>query len=344
MGRNNKSYYKDLKQQITDRYTGMLAIGESKKEAILKGTDKDKIFSYSTYHSYKKHAFYFADYLKQTHPECTTLSKADKYVKEWLEKRSEQVNSKGEKLSAWTIQLEAKAMGKLFGIEPGDKNYFEAPKRERQDIKRSRGDTERDRHFSEKNNDEFVKFCKGTGCRRNIMEKLQGKDLISREEMEKKVEDYDKKADITDKERKDRDNLKDALKQFPDQTDFLHHRTDKGGRDRYAPIIGPDKEKIIERMKETAPDDKVWKHVPGNADIHSYRGEYATQIYKGYARQIKDIPHVITEKDRKVQKEVYTCRKDEKGKKLDKVAMEKASKALGHNRLEIVANNYLRGI
>ena len=100
----------------------------------------------------------------------------------------------------------------------------------------------------------------------------------------------------------------------------------------------------MERMKETAPDDKVWKHVPGNADIHSYRGEYATQIYKGYARQIKDIPHVITEKDRKVQKEVYTCRKDEKGKKLDKVAMEKASKALGHNRLEIVANNYLRGI
>ena len=344
MGRRDKSYHKDLKQQITERFTGMLAIGESKREAIQNGTDKDKIFSYSTYHSYRKHANYFANYIKENHPECTTLDKAERYAKEWLEKRSKQVNSKGEKLSAWTIQLEAKSLGKLFGIEPGDKNYFEAPKRERQDIKRSRGDAERDRHFSEKNHDELVKFCKGTGCRRNIMEKLQGKDYITKEEMEKKVETYDAKAVLTDKERIDRDNLKDALKEFPDQTDFLHHRTDKGGRDRYSPIVGPNKDKIIERMKNTAPDDKVWKHVPGNADIHSYRGEYATRVYKGYAREIKDIPHEITEKGRKVQKEVYTCRKDEKGKKLDKVAMIKASKALGHNRLEIVANNYLRGI
>lgn len=344
MGRRDKSYHKDLKQQITERFTGMLAIGESKKEAIQNGSDKDKIFSYNTYHSYRKHANYFANYIKEAHPECTTLDKAERYATEWLQKRSEQVNSKGEKLSAWTIQLEAKALGKLFGIEPGDKNYFEAPKRERQDIKRSRSDVARDRHFSEKNNAEFVKFCKGTGCRRNIMEKLQGKDLISKEEMEKRVEIYDRKAVLTEKECIDRDNLKDALKQFPDQTDFLHHRTDKGGRDRYAPIVGPDKERIIERMKETAPDDKVWKHVPGNADIHSYRGDYATRIYKSYARPIKEIPHEITEKGRKVQTEVYTCRKDEKGKKLDKVAMEKASKALGHNRLEIVANNYLRGI
>lgn len=44
------------------------------------------------------------------------------------------------------------------------------------------------------------------------------------------------------------------------------------------------------------------------------------------------------------QSEVYTCRKDEAGKKLDKTAMLVCSKALGHNRIEVVANNYIRGL
>ena len=47
---------------------------------------------------------------------------------------------------------------------------------------------------------------------------------------------------------------------------------------------------------------------------------------------------------RKFQSDVYTCRKDESGKKLDKKAMLICSKALGHNRIEVVANNYIRGL
>ncbi|MGM9400725.1 hypothetical protein ACTAZJ_23320, partial [Flavonifractor plautii] len=51
-------------------------------------------------------------------------------------------------------------MGKLYGISPDDENYFKPPKRNREDIKRSRGDRVRDRHFSKTNNDELIKFCK----------------------------------------------------------------------------------------------------------------------------------------------------------------------------------------
>ena len=61
----------------------------------------------------------------------------------------------------------AKTMGKLYGISPDDENYFKPPKRNREDIKRSRGDRVRDRHFSKTNNDELIKFCKGTGLRRS---------------------------------------------------------------------------------------------------------------------------------------------------------------------------------
>ena len=47
---------------------------------------------------------------------------------------------------------------------------------------------------------------------------------------------------------------------------------------------------------------------------------------------------------KKYQSEVYTCRNDEAGRKMDRKAMVMGTKALGHNRLEIIANNYIRGL
>lgn len=123
LGRKNKKYYKDLHQQAYDRLTGMQAFGESKKEAVKNGTDGQKIFSFNTYQSYWKHTKYFLSYIKEKHPECTTLKSAKKYVNEWLQARADQG------LSAWTVQLEAKALGKLYGINPEDENYFNPPKR-----------------------------------------------------------------------------------------------------------------------------------------------------------------------------------------------------------------------
>ena len=87
MGRKNKSYSKDLHQQAYDRLTGMQAFGESKREAVANGTDRDKIFSVNTYKTYWKHTKYFIAYIKEHNPECTTLKKAKKYVNEWLQHR-----------------------------------------------------------------------------------------------------------------------------------------------------------------------------------------------------------------------------------------------------------------
>ena len=110
MGRKNKSYSKDLHQQAYEKLTSMLALGESKREAVLNGTADDKIFSVNTYKTYWKHIKYFLKYVKEKYPECTTLKKAKRYVNEWLQVRVDQ------DLSAWTIQAEAKALGKLYGI------------------------------------------------------------------------------------------------------------------------------------------------------------------------------------------------------------------------------------
>ena len=105
-------------------------------------------------------------------------------------------------------------------------------------------------------------------------------------------------------------------------------------------------EQIVERMKNITPDEKVWQHVNENADIHSYRAEYATTMYRAYARNIEDIPYdrVNRGTGKRFQSEVYVCRKDEAGRKLDKAAMLLCSKALGHNRISVVADNYIRGL
>ena len=340
MGRKNKAYSKDLHQQAYDRLKGMQAFGESKKEAVANGTEKDKIFSFNTYKAYWKHIKYFIKYIKEQHPECTTLKSARKYVNEWLQVRTDQ------DLSAWTIQLEAKAMGKLYGISPDDDNYFKPPKRKREDIKRSRGVRVRDKHFSKTNNDELIRFCKGTGLRRSELGELRGKDLVTKAQIDAEISQLESRpaSDLTPADTKRLGMLQDT-RLFPVEY-FTHVRNGKGGRERLSPIIGPDAGQIIERMQSTPSEEKVWQHVHQSADIHGYRAEYATAIYKAHARAIEDIPYdrVNRGTGRRYQSQVYTCRKDEAGRKLDKAAMLVCSKALGHNRISVVADNYIRGL
>ena len=330
MGRKDTEYSKKLHDQAYNRLTSMLSFGESKVKAKQDGSIQDKIFSRNTYKTYWKHIKYYLSYLKENHPECTTLKKARTYVGEWLKIREE------EGLSAWTIQTEAKALGKLFGITPYDRDYYDPPKRRREDIKRSRLPAERDKHFSEANNHEFICFCKSLGPRASEFEKLKGKDLLRREDIIK----AEAEAGESSRYKK---AYKDALL-FDNE--YYVHLIGKGGRERFSPIIGEYADMTIARMKATPPEEKVWLNVPSNADTHSYRAEYATSIYRKYARDIDTIPKDKVNKGtgKMYQSEVYVCRKDEKGKKLDKRAMLMASKALGHNRIDIVANNYIRGL
>lgn len=340
MGRRNKAYSKDLHQQAYDRLTAMQSFGESKRDAKENGTDREKIFSFNTYKAYWKHTKYFIQYIKENHPDCTTLKSARKYVNEWLQTRADQG------LSAWTVQLEAKAMGKLYGISPDDEKYFKPPKRNRADIKRSRGDKVRDRHFSITNNDELIKFCRGTGLRRGELSELRGGELRTKEQIEQEIS----KIEAIQEPEKSKEDLRrlQVLKdtRLFDSEYYVYVRNGKGGRERLSPIVGKNIEQIVERIRNTPEGEKVWQHVHKSADIHGYRAEYATAIYKAHARAIEEIPYdrVNRGTGRRYQSQVYTCRKDEAGKKLDKAAMLICSKALGHNRISVVADNYIRGL
>ena len=341
MGRRNKSYTKDMHQQAYDKLTGMQAFGDSKKDdkAYDREHDTDivsgKIYSFNTYKTYWKHIKYFIKWVKEKYPKCTTLKKAKKYVPEWLQTRVDQG------LSAWTVQTEAAALNKLYQIKKDDPDRFQPPRRRKEDIVRSRGPKVRDEHFSETNNEELINFCKGCGFRRGVLEKLKGSDL------------YDRNSVVTAFEKaKSEDNkimikaCADALRTFPDKEYFILHRKDKGGKTRISPIVGPNTEKIVERMRNTKPNELVWKYVSSNCDVHGYRADYATMLYNQYARPIERLNFrtKIRCADGKYRSEMYACRGDEKGKKLDRIAMGVVSIALGHNREDTSIGNYIHDL
>lgn len=342
MGHKKKgSDTRDLHQQAYDRLKGMQHFGDSKSADKKYDRDHDtdtisgKIYSVSTYKTYWKHTKYFLKWIQENHPEVRKLDKAQKYVPEWLQTRVDA------KLSAWTVQTEAAALNKLYGIKTDDPKRFQPPQRRKEDIVRSRGTKKRDAHFSEAKNEELVNFCKGCGFRRGVLEKLKGSDYYDRAKIEVAME----------KARVDGDAAMvkacaDALNTFPDQQHFVLHRRDKGGKTRISPIVGPNVDRIVERMKATDPDGLVWQYVSSNCDVHGYRADYATYLYKLYARPIESLrfSNKIRCADGKYRSEIYTCRGDEKGKKLDRRAIGIISIALGHNREDTAISNYVRNI
>ena len=55
--------------------------------------------------------------------------------------------------------------------------------------------------------------------------------------------------------------------------------------------MGPHKDEVIRRMQNTAPNDLVWNYINSNCDVHGYRSDYATYLYKLYARPIKSLDY-----------------------------------------------------
>lgn len=109
----------------------------------------------------------------------------------------------------------------------------------------------------------------------------------------------------------------------------------KGGKKRWVPFCGtPKEEKLVVDLMTQASATKVFPYVHSKADIHGYRSVYACKLYKSLARPIETLK--LSEK--------YVCRKDKAGVVYDREAMAIVSRALGHNRISVIANSYLHNI
>lgn len=319
-----KNYQKSLKQQVYEKFASMRAFGESKHDAKKDGTDKEKIFSTKTEKVYRTHMNQFCEWLKDKYPQCSSLKRAEKYSLEYLKERE----SRG--LSAYTLHTDAAAIRKFYQQEITDKYYYSPPARHRSDVKNSRLPAARDSHFSEEKNKLLCHFAEGTGLRRSELTQIRGGDLFTIDDIKSMIGGR-AKADAM---------LFDGKYQY-----FIHvrHGVGKGGRERFAPITKYESE-IVAKMTEREPDKKVWSHVHNAMNTHEFRARYATDLYNKYARDYDDIPYdrVNAGSGARYKSEVYYCRGDEYGRRLDRVAMELSQKALGHNRIYEFAKSYLR--
>lgn len=272
---------------------------------------KNKIYSYVTYKNYKRSCYKLADYLYKNHKEVRQLKDLKiKHVNNYLQ----YMVVKG--YSAPTINSSKAAIAKLMQIS--SKEFLQTPRVKRENITRSRGMKERDKHISKETENYYAKFTTAIGGRRSEMEELRGTDLVIKT---LKVELKDKHGNKY---------VKVLSNKYPQ----VKIRNGKGGKERFAPIFARNKEELTEIINtfKVAGDSKVFEKLPSHFDNHFYRGQYAKRAYKKFSRPIREINN---------KKEIYFCRGDKAGEAYDRKAMLMTSKFLGHNRVDVIARHYL---
>ncbi|HEM4105612.1 hypothetical protein HO581_10325 [Streptococcus suis] len=235
----------------------------------------------------------FSEFVAE-HSDGTDLETLDdilKYADEYIAFKM------GQGLSAWTLTTYKAHLGKVFNLPTT--HFIPTPPRERKNAKRSRRETESDRHISKKKRDFFERVGGALGLRREELEKIKGTALATRRA----------------------------------KNGFWHiHVTEgtKAGKDRWAPILAnsPEEEAEILDYFRKAGSDYVFsgKHgthrVPKKLDEHAHRAIYAKRIYLLYA---KDPATLKNHQKTRLRKEL-------RGYVLDKAAEQKVSDVLGHNR------------
>ena len=274
------------------RLQAMLKAGMGSKRSKDKAEadTKNKIYSKATFETYKQQFRHFADWLEKAHPEAFTLEDARGFVDEYLRHLIELERS------AYSISTAKAAIAKIMGVEATQ--FIATPPRLRADIKRSRGVAERDKHISDKKEEELARFTSATGLRRKEMTMITAEDLF-----------------------------------FENGQAYLNvTKGTKGGKSRVAKIVGKTEEETKDIVKWIqSKEGRLFNKLSSNYDNHYYRATYANRLYNQLKRDIADIP----------TEEKYIMRKDRAGEVYDKQAMLHVSKALGHNRISVIAQSYL---
>lgn len=274
------------------RLQAMLKAGLGSKRSMDKAEadTKNKIYSKATFETYKQQFRHFAEWLDKAHPEAETLEDARGFVDEYLRHLIELERS------AYSISTAKAAIAKVMGVEATQ--FIATPPRLRADIKRSREVAERDKHISDKKEEELARFTSATGLRRKEMTMIKSDDLF-----------------------------------FKNGQAYLNvTKGTKGGKPRIAKIVGKTEAETREIVKWIqSKKGRLFNKLSSNYDNHFYRATYANRLYNQLKRDIDKIP----------TQDKYIMRKERAGEVYDKQAMLMVSKALGHNRISVIAQSYL---
>ncbi len=214
----------------------------------------------------------------------------------------EYLKSRQETCSAYTVSKDMAALNKLFRT---DINKSEAglTQRSYKNITRSRNDCTHDKSVNLDKYSDQITVAKAFGIRRESF--VDGQFAL------KDVSIYQEKGQV------------------------YCSVVEKGGRYRNAPCLDEYKEIVkekfniceretltVDKFKElySESNNKLFSEYSNKIDNHAYRAEYATNLYKQLANPASS--------------DLY--------RGYDKPAIQEVSKALGHNRLSVVVEHYLR--
>ena len=253
-----ESYRKTARERLQAMVNA--GMGSKRSEDKSEADTKNKIYSKATFKTYKQQFKHFADWLEKAHPEAETLEDARAFVDDYLRHLIELERS------AYSISTAKAAIAKVMGVEATQ--FIATPPRLRADIKRSRGEAVRDKHISDKKEEELARFTSATGLRRKEMTMIKAEDLF-----------------------------------FENGQAYLNvTQGTKGGKPRVAKIVGKTDEETKDIVKWIqSKKGRLFNKLSSNYDNHFYRATYASRLYNQLKRDIDDIPtedKYIMRKDR----------------------------------------------
>ena len=247
-----------------------------------------KMHSFETRTNYQKIVMRFIDWCRDTQHVRDLekiIEQGDELLSLYLLERID------EKYSAWTLQTERSAL-RLFFQDRTAADSVELPQRRRENITRSRLDTKRDRHINLDNWQHVIWFCLACGLRREELRDLSVRDVSVRPS---------------------------------DQHLMVVVVNGKGGKRREVPVFPGREQAVLSQVVGKEPDAHVFTRVSSLLDIHSYRRQFAQELYEHLSgRALPPAVGRLHSED------------------LDQDVALAVSRCLGHNRLDIIFGHYIR--
>ena len=296
---------KTISNQIHSALADKIAFGESKhldkiEKVATFGISTYKIYSFGTYDTYNKVGREYGKWLADKGVKYGNLTDTERYAREYIETRL----SEGK--SVYTLKMERSALGMIYGHNID----ISLPIRHNEDVKRSRCDTNNDKHISRTGKySDIFNVATASGCRRCDLKSLNINSLIER-----------------------------------NGKYFIEIKQSKGGRDRLAPVL-PSKADEIKKIFDHAKQNgkgKLFDHIPKEIDVHGLRREYAQELYISLAddKYLRD--EYLTYypvRHENVKSDFY---RDREGNVFERDTVYVVSQALGHNRIDTSITAYLK--
>ncbi|WP_392486917.1 site-specific integrase (plasmid) [Haloimpatiens sp. FM7315] len=304
----------DLKRKLHNMYWPN--VGQSKRAAkeefkddymfnkISKNGVKNAIFSSGTLKDYQKKITEFAKYCNAKgikKEQDITLEHCLDYL-DWCRSKGNSVN---------TISSKAAAIGKVLGINTQEFNL-----ESKRHIKNMRGRT-LNSYCIKNMSKELTSFLKVTGLRRKELEHLQHKQIILGSKLKERI--LKMEMEVPNKVKIKINSIENDKFYIDFYTNREYQKMTKGGRPRIVECLDSTPLKNIKNS-----NDLVFGKQDKYFNIHFFRRIYAQTLYKRVAKD-KPLDYYSTHNK---------C-------KFNKQALKIVSANLGHNRICVVATNYL---